>query len=392
MSDTPTGSIFSAFVPAYDPSIAGTPLTPQDTAAKKKPDKIHPCPYSCLDRTGQPRMFTCQHNVRQHVREKHTQERPYRCELCGPSHHGFNRPYTFNRHMLDLHGIHTGPGKGHGTRTVRAKQSSPVDSAPNAQVGDQPTIDLNNYPPQERGLQIEESTNDDFAYAELQCHSCDAKFFNRESTLSHLHLAHGQEPSPLCTCMTCSAIYHYGAGDAEELPRPEEGGFGVVDELQGLLQSPIGLGQNHTLEGYRVPMFAKSGPGLEGVFAEDLFATQAAGDTQKVPSMTNGALIQGNGGIGAFHQSFGLQGDYGFGDVPRYDGDAGFGEMDFGEPSSFGFAEGFGDLNDMDMEDVFTDAANTANLQGQSGILDQQPVYSNSDAHVAQAEDILSRL
>ncbi|KAK5122083.1 hypothetical protein LTR85_004329 [Meristemomyces frigidus] len=382
----------------YDPSTAAAGLYAPEPieATKKKPAKVHPCPHACKDKSGQPRLFTCQHNVQQHVREKHTLERPYKCEICDDSRRGFNRPFTYNRHMLMFHGIQTGPGKGHAVR--RAKQTAPAPPAFGAPAAGQPDFDFDDRQIQEASLQIESGTNDAFAYVENRCHACKTMFFTKESMLNHLHIDHGQEPSPLCTCMACSSIYCHNAGDAAELKQQlEAGGFGVVDGSEspaGLtagLEATIDFGQKYTLEEDHLPLLAKPGNASEGTFVDDVFAPPATGGGQDVLGTHYGAPTQGNDTFGETPQ--GLEEYFDFGDAAAYGGDeSGFDGVDFSQLNNFNGVEGF-DTDDMDMTEVFPDPGQAAGGAKQADALDRPQLYGfSSGANMAEADDILSRL
>ncbi|KAK4539956.1 hypothetical protein LTR36_009926 [Oleoguttula mirabilis] len=385
MFDPPNNPFFPAPQPDYDSpaAAAGLPAPSSVEVPKKKTDKIHPCPYACADKSGQPRFFSCPHNVEQHVREKHTLSRPYKCNLCGDGHRGFNRPFTQNRHMLMMHGIQTGPGKGHGAR--RTKQRTPAAPVVDDPVDDVQEFDFREYPTQETVQQFPGGGNDDFTYAEYRCRSCDSIFFDRESMLSHLHLQHGEEPSPLCTCMTCSSIYRSDASDAAELTgQLEAGGFGAVDGSQSpALRAPADYGQNYGFTEDTFPMPAKATGGLEGMFAEDLFAPPAFTGGQEVPSKAYGSLTRGDGSLGLAHQELGLQGDYDIGHAAPYGDESGFGGMDFSNPQT-------GAMDDMD---IFQDEGEAASGVKQAEAHDQTLLYSfSSDARMAEAEDIFSQL
>lgn len=76
-------------------------LTTNSSAAPTLPGrqlaKTHPCTWP-----GCPRFFACPHNVQQHIREKHTYEKPYKCDECVDV--AFARQYGLNRHKAQVHG------------------------------------------------------------------------------------------------------------------------------------------------------------------------------------------------------------------------------------------------------------------------------------------------
>jgi hypothetical protein len=71
--------------------------TPAPTLPGRQLAKTHPCTWPDC-----PRFFACPHNVQQHIREKHTHEKPYKCEECVDV--AFARQYGLNRHKAQVHG------------------------------------------------------------------------------------------------------------------------------------------------------------------------------------------------------------------------------------------------------------------------------------------------
>lgn len=69
-----------------------------DTAKAKR--KTLPCPH-CMNQ-GIEYLSTCQFNLDQHIREKHTLDRPYPCSFC---HKSFPRVWSKNRHETEVHGV-----------------------------------------------------------------------------------------------------------------------------------------------------------------------------------------------------------------------------------------------------------------------------------------------
>ncbi|KXL41650.1 MAG: hypothetical protein FE78DRAFT_518584 [Acidomyces sp. 'richmondensis'] len=114
-----TVSVNPNLQPNRSPASASAPpiiFTTADRRTLYQARKKLPCPQHCRDANGEPRLFAGRHHLQQHIRERHTQERPYKCPVCGPGHRGFNRAWTLNRHLGTIHGQHVGPGKGKTTR------------------------------------------------------------------------------------------------------------------------------------------------------------------------------------------------------------------------------------------------------------------------------------
>lgn len=219
---SPAGALSSSNPPpATQPTVA--PTYPQAraggrTRAKTKRKYTHQCPWQGCMRT-----FLCPHNVQQHIREAHTNEQPYACELCSRA---FNRPYTLYRHMELQHGIkQAGPGRGRsgglarigvgvsrerkGGRNVMGDQQvkivgpSQADGAPGAGVHQAPPPETANPDPAAKFEVI------NFTPMPTACR-CGAGFDNREALLAHLHDVHGDPNSRFCNCMVCLALF--GAG------------------------------------------------------------------------------------------------------------------------------------------------------------------------------------
>lgn len=188
------------------------------TGPKTKRKYTHKCPWQRCMRT-----FSCPHNVQQHIREAHTNERPYACEVCSRA---FNRPYTLYRHMELQHGIkQAGPGRGRsgglprigvgvsrerkGRRNVMGDQQvkimgpSQPDGAPGAGVHQAPPPETANPDPAAK-FEV-----NNFTPMPTACR-CGAGFDNREALLGHLHDVHGDPNSRFCNCMFCSALFGDG--------------------------------------------------------------------------------------------------------------------------------------------------------------------------------------
>ncbi|KAF7846045.1 hypothetical protein BT93_L5456 [Corymbia citriodora subsp. variegata] len=104
--DAPTSKRSKKSPPSSEPRAARARATYQER-------KTMPCTYD-----GCSRMFSCQFNVDQHIREKHTEERPFVCEKCGAD---FARFFTLKRHQdLDHDKIKKSSRRRQGQKTGRA--------------------------------------------------------------------------------------------------------------------------------------------------------------------------------------------------------------------------------------------------------------------------------
>lgn len=72
---------------------------PTNTKPTLKP-KTRPCPH-CRDQ-GKEYLSSCQFNLDTHIREAHTEEKPYPCSQCQRS---FTRAWLRNRHAREVHGV-----------------------------------------------------------------------------------------------------------------------------------------------------------------------------------------------------------------------------------------------------------------------------------------------
>jgi hypothetical protein len=75
-----------------------TTTTQAPTLPGRQLTNTFPCTWP-----GCPRFFACPHNVQQHIREKHTHEKPYKCDQCFDA--AFARQYGLNRHKAQVHGV-----------------------------------------------------------------------------------------------------------------------------------------------------------------------------------------------------------------------------------------------------------------------------------------------
>ncbi|TKA29283.1 hypothetical protein B0A50_03793 [Salinomyces thailandicus] len=192
---------------------------------KARPNR-HPCPYHCRDSIGRLRYFAGPHNVAQHIREKHTHERPYRCMLCGPTHKGFARPGSLNRHMGSVHGLSWRGDDG--SRRVNQRRrswtdgsavSTPLSGAENGVDGGGAVQDRSasfaaGWKAAPVGVDGLEGSS--AGGGVTRCHECNAVLESGEACLEHLHAMHGMPMTPYCGCAVCGSMFGYGASDSRE--------------------------------------------------------------------------------------------------------------------------------------------------------------------------------
>ncbi|KAK1057772.1 hypothetical protein LTR74_013931 [Friedmanniomyces endolithicus] len=260
-SSTPEPSPPQPTTPTHSHSEAHTPDS-TSTTAPRTDRKTLSCPYNCTDITGATRMFSGTFNLRQHVTEKHTKTRHYKCRICGVQRRGFNRQWCLNRHLRQIHKLIVGPGRGRG-RKSRAKTALPEDGL------NVPADAAAEAPPR-----MEEATGPavaagNFASVQLECYVCRAGFGNREEMLTHIHGAHDQPPSPYCSCLNCVAQAVQPEAETRLLLR--EGGFDlVVFPLQGPVVADAGLMEG--MDGIVTP--DQMAGEFEGMSVDNLFAPE----------------------------------------------------------------------------------------------------------------------
>lgn len=145
--------------PAY--TMSGQDARPQKD---NRPKKDMPCPYNDCDR-----LFTCQHNVDQHILEAHSDERPWVCSICanegriraGKTAGTFKRPGCLNRHMEKSHGIKVSSKQGPRKSAVRKRRG--VNTVPvleSAAEPATPVIAPGGSLPQQRPQVLQEAIQD----------------------------------------------------------------------------------------------------------------------------------------------------------------------------------------------------------------------------------------
>lgn len=93
-----------------EPTTAKSISEKPPTAGSSSKAKKFPCTWDAAC----PQSFTCPHNREQHIREKHTFERPNVCPVCANvgTEKSFSRPFALYRHLREVHKRSVPMGKG----------------------------------------------------------------------------------------------------------------------------------------------------------------------------------------------------------------------------------------------------------------------------------------
>lgn len=251
------------FVPAGAATDPQDPLVP---GLKLPAANVHPCTWP-----GCPRFFACQHNVQQHIREKHTGERPFKCDICAAAglSTAFARPYGLTRHKAQVHAD--------GKRSKRAGKQPVENDGPNAgdfgmdfgddvfqwdgeqMAGVEQTIvgagdefaelgatlaaanaEMDEMFNSHQSGNAPETQHQGFAFT---CADCDFASADNQDVLAHLHFTHFVPSSRLCPCSTCSLVSFNSDQDAfNHAVLLMQGGFQVGKDTAGLAgQGPASM-------------------------------------------------------------------------------------------------------------------------------------------------------
>lgn len=205
--------------PAIDPALQGpqpsqgNELTADiltNATPSNRPDDFYkpkhniPCTWE-----GCGRMFTCNHNVQQHIRETHTGERPHVCAICAARgiDSRYARPGTLYRHIRSQHKIEPDVKNKRGPRKTLLS-TGPVSAVPVPAPAPA-------QQPKKRGRKPKSATQQDDPApepAQMQpvafdqsCEFCGAELTGAEHALLHLHLEHSVPASPECGCSFCKS-------------------------------------------------------------------------------------------------------------------------------------------------------------------------------------------
>lgn len=166
--------------------------------------------------------------MQQHIREKHTMERPYKCDYCAADGvlSAFARQYGLNRHMRQVHHV--------GAQSSRATTSS-ATSASGADDGSQRTDNLPqrdeladmaaqltqaNYQMSADSSDVEMSdgqfqfdagpsgiNNVSGTNSGLACGECGYTAARQKEILMHMHASHGVPNTRFCSCNVCTMMF-----------------------------------------------------------------------------------------------------------------------------------------------------------------------------------------
>ncbi|KAK4505105.1 hypothetical protein PRZ48_003068 [Zasmidium cellare] len=186
----------------YHPNPTTNPAPSDPPADYHKPKHTVPCTWE-----GCGRMFTCQHNVNQHIREAHTGERPSVCEICAKlgGSAAFSRPYSLNRHLRSQHGVEPYIHKKPPMKTI--KTTGPVSAVPASagrskkggrkpKAGNQQSGAVHGPSSMALPMQSPPAHNQ-------SCQYCGSLLEGAEHAMLHMHLEHGVPASPHCGCSFC---------------------------------------------------------------------------------------------------------------------------------------------------------------------------------------------
>ena len=252
--------------------------TPAPTLPGRQLTKTHPCTWP-----GCPRFFACPHNVQQHIREKHTHEKPFKCEACAAENveTAFARQYGLNRHRAQVHGAGEKPsrvaarGRTYGSEPA-AELTQPdfpfVVPDQGVEAGDE-FAEMMGLLQEANNAEMDVSAGGDVEISDVQfdfgaglpepttatatatsahtnnaqdswlflCGDCDYAATTRKEVNMHMHPAHRVPNSRLCACSICTMLHSSSEVDAaRQLSLLDQGGFQKIREDAGFSS----LGEN----------------------------------------------------------------------------------------------------------------------------------------------------
>jgi hypothetical protein len=205
-------------------SLLNTPFVPAGQQPNKKKFR---CTWE-----GCTRSFDSPHNVKQHVREAHTGEKPHVCNACWANgvRSAFTRPFGLTRHMQQVHDVDTRPSRAVASSAARAFGGVGAGAGAGAsrQADSSQTIENNEFA--EMGALLTNANaemggvmsdvqfqfdadlssadvSDDQNGGVVACGECGFSAMNREEILTHLHAIHGVRNSRYCSCSICTTMF-----------------------------------------------------------------------------------------------------------------------------------------------------------------------------------------
>lgn len=221
--DLASSLLNTTFVPATEPSAP---------RSRRNREKKYPCSWQGCDR-----FFECRHNVQQHIREAHTLEKPYGCDLCAAegAFSAFSRQYGLNRHMRQVHSIvmqaakpasnsaASNPGVAAGHQWVNQSQIIVNDEFADVGV----MLAQANFEMDNASSDVEmsdgqfhfdtEPSDMDFAGVQqltFACDECGYASAAEEHIFMHMHGIHKCPNTRFCACQVCTTMFSSSEVDA----------------------------------------------------------------------------------------------------------------------------------------------------------------------------------
>jgi hypothetical protein len=209
-------NVHTATTQSYDlaSSLLNTPFLPAtELKAPRNRAKKYPCTWEGCDR-----FFDCPHNVQQHIREAHTGERPYVCDVCVAecAFSAFSRQYGLNRHKRQVHFV--------GTQTSKAVSNSNDEFAGIGAILARENFEMGaassdvemfegqfNFDAELSDTDISGAQDSGILFA---CGECGHASATEEDTFTHMHASHKAPNTRFCACKICTTMFTSSEEDA----------------------------------------------------------------------------------------------------------------------------------------------------------------------------------
>lgn len=235
-------NVHTATTESYDlaSSLLNTPFAPATESKASRNPRNRAKKYPCTWWQGCNRFFDCPHNVQRHLREAHTGEKPYGCEVCAAEgvFSAFSRQYGLNRHKRQVHFISTQPSK-----AVSGSNASDLGAAASLQWTNQSQVVENDefqangailaqansdmgadssdvQVPDEQFVFDAESSDMDISGEQpssgltFACAECGFASATEGGIFSHMHAAHKAPNTRFCACDICTVMFKPSEEDA----------------------------------------------------------------------------------------------------------------------------------------------------------------------------------